>query len=111
MSQGRPTLGPKVLRLTRAAEADLDSIIDYIADEAGVDIATKFAERIDAELANLAELGHGGTSRKWVSPGLRLTMIGAYCIYFRVSQNDTLIVRVLHGSRDVSQFSFDDPST
>jgi len=98
-----PALGPKILILTRAAEADVDAIIDYIAGEAGEEIAYRFAEQIDAELAQLAELGHSGVSREWVSPGLRLTTIGVYCVYFRMSPEKTLIVRVLHGSRDVSQ--------
>jgi toxin ParE1/3/4 len=105
-----PALGPKKLILTRAAEADIDAIIDYIAGEAGIEIAYRFAERIDAELAQLAELGHSGASREWVSPGLRLTTIGVYCVYFRVAPNETLIVRVLHGSRDVSQIGFDEPN-
>ena len=110
MSHDRPELGPRTLRLTRTAEADIDAIIDHIAGEGGVEIATRFAERIDAELGNLAELGHRGVWREWVSPGLRLTTIGAYCVYFRVSHADSLILRVLHGSRDVSQFTFDDPT-
>ncbi len=110
MSSDRPELGPRTLRLTRAAETDIDAIIDHIAGEAGIEIAARFADRIDAELANLAELGHSGVSREWVSPGLRLTTIAAYCVYFRVSHADTLIVRILHGSRDVSQFTFNDPT-
>jgi toxin ParE1/3/4 len=110
MSREPPALGPKRLSLTRAAEADIDAIIDYIASEAGVEIAARFADRIDVELAQLAELGHGGVSREWVSPGLRLTTIGVYCIYFRISPNETLIVWVLHGSRDVSHIGFDGPS-
>lgn len=109
MPHESPALGPKTLRLTRAAEADLDEISDHIADEAGVEIATRFADRIDTELTKLAELGHSGASREWVSPGLRLRTIGIYCVYFRVSPAETLIVRVLHGSRDVSQIVFDGP--
>jgi toxin ParE1/3/4 len=110
MAREPSAFGPKKLVLTRAAEADLDAIIDYIADEAGTEIAYRFADRIDAELAQLAELGHSGVSREWVSPGLRLTTIGVYCIYFRVAPSETLIVRVLHGSRDVSQIGFDEPN-
>jgi len=108
MPREPPSLGPKRLILSRAAEADVDAIIDYIAGEAGTEIAYRFAERIDAELAQLAELGHSGVSRESVSPGLRLTTIGVYCVYFRLSPDETLIVRVLHGSRDASQIGFDE---
>ena len=65
MPREPPPLGPKKLILTRTAEADIDSIVDYIAGEAGPEIAYRFAERIDAELAQLAQLGHGGVSREW----------------------------------------------
>ena len=106
--QGPPALGPKRLVLSRAAEADVDAIIDYISGEAGNEVASRFAERIDAELVQLAELGYSGVSREWVSPGLRLTTIGVYCIYFRISPDETFIIRVLHGSRDVSQIGFDE---
>ncbi len=109
MASKPPTLGPKALRLSHAAEADIDQIIDHIADEAGVEIAARFAARIDTELATLADLGHSGVSREWVSPGLRLTTIGVYCVYFRVTRSETLIVRILHGSRDVEAIVFDDP--
>lgn len=102
-----PPLGPKTLRLTHAADADLDEIIEYIDDEAGPEIATRFADALDAELARLAHLGHGGVSREAVSPGLRLTVFGNYCIYFRLTDKETIIVRVLHGARDITKISFD----
>jgi toxin ParE1/3/4 len=108
MPREPPALGPKRLILTRAAEADIDAIIDYIAGEAGAEVAARFAERIDTALAQLAELGHSGVSREAVSPGLRLTTTGVYCVYFRMTPEETLIVRVLHGSRDASQIGFDE---
>ena len=102
-----PPLGPKTLRLTRAAEADFDEIIDYIHNEAGTEIANRFAEALDAELAKLAALGHAGASREAVSPGLRLTVFGNYCIYFRLTESKTIVVRILHGARDTTHISFD----
>ncbi len=50
----------------------------------------------------LADVGHSGVSREWLSPGLRMTTIGRYCVYFRISQTETRIIRFLHGSRDIS---------
>lgn len=111
MARRPPPLGPKSLLLTRAAEADIDEIFDYVAREAGTDTAYRFAEKIDAELSQLAELGHSGVSREWISAGLRLTTLGDYCIYFRISPRETVIIRVLHGSRDVTQIRFDESGT
>lgn len=107
MANKLPQLGPKTLRLTRASEADFDSIVDYIADEAGDATAQRFATALDAELTKLALLGHSGVSREAVSSGLRLTVFGNYCIYFRLTDDDTIIVRILHGARDIRQISFE----
>lgn len=107
MPNNLPPLGPKTLRLTRTAEADFDSIIDYIDNEAGDVIAQRFADALDAELMKLALLGHGGVSREAVSCGLRLTVFGNYCIYFRLTEDETIIVRILHSARDTKHISFD----
>jgi plasmid stabilization system protein ParE len=102
-----PPLGPKSLRLTRTADADLNEITDYIAAEASIDVAEHFAERLDAELVKLVRLGHAGVGRDAISPGLRMTVFGSYCIYFRVADTETIIVHVLHSARDVRRLSFE----
>jgi plasmid stabilization system protein ParE len=43
--------------------------------------------------------------------GLRLAVHGRYNIYFRVIDSETIIVRVMHSSRDVTQMQFDDNVT
>jgi len=97
-----PPLGPKQLHITAPARSDIDTILAHLAAEAGLNVALDFADRIDETLFNLAALGHGGVSREWLSPGLRMTTLGRYCIYFRVTDTDTRIIRFLHGARDVA---------
>lgn len=109
MAYRPPPLGPKQLRLTAGAEADLDDIIRHIAREADREVAVRFAQRIDDELTKLAHIGHSGVSREWVSPGLRLTTIGDYCVFFRLTPSETIIVRVLHGHRDIDAIIFEPP--
>lgn len=105
-----PPLGRKRLVVTRPAQTDIDDILDYLAREAGIETALRFADTIDAELAKLAYLGHAGASREHVSPGLRMTVIGRYVVYFRVIPDETIIVRVLHSARDIDAVNFDLPS-
>ena len=62
----------------------------------------RFLQRVDDELIALAELGHSGVSREWISSGLRLHVLGDYCIYFRVTDRETRII----GARDVSAVIF-----
>ncbi|HRD74692.1 MAG TPA: type II toxin-antitoxin system RelE/ParE family toxin [Hyphomicrobiaceae bacterium] len=97
--------------MTAPARADIDACLAYIAREAGLDIALRFADDIDAELSRLAWIGHSGASREWLSPGLRLHVLGNYCIYFRVTPTETRIIRFLHGAMDISRLSFDDTSS
>ena len=97
----------------RAAEdlpAELPVFVD-IAEQAGLDTALRFADRIDDELNRLADLGHAGVAREWLSPGLRLTMIGNYSVYFRVTATATVIVRFLRGSRDIADVDFGSPES
>lgn len=102
-----PPIGTKVLVVTSAARADIDNVLNHIAKEAGDEVALGFADTIDRELSRLAYVGHSGASREWISPGLRLHVIGNYCVYFRVVANETRIVRVVHGHMDVNAIVFD----
>jgi plasmid stabilization system protein ParE len=55
-------------------------------------------------------LGHSGVPRDTLRPGLRLAVHGRYNIYFRTTDTETHIVRVVHSARDVKRLSFgDDP--
>jgi toxin ParE1/3/4 len=102
-----PPLGPKQLHVTDPARADIDDALDYLTREAGLNVALRFADRLGEELTHLADVGHAGVSREWISSGLRMTIIGRYCVYFRVTAAEIRIVRFLHGSRDVSQIRFE----
>ena len=104
---GRKPLSPKHLQITDTARADIREIIAYLASEAGTTVAETFLRRIDAGLTTLAELGHSGVSREWISPGLRLHVIGNYCVYFRCTEDTTRIIRVLNAARDVNAITFE----
>lgn len=107
MAYRPPPIGPKTLSVTAPARRDIDEILDRLVREAGIGVALSFADRIDAELFRLADIGHGGVSRDWLSPGLRLTMIGRFSVYFRVTESETRIVRVLRGTQDLGEIDFD----
>jgi plasmid stabilization system protein ParE len=97
------------LRLTAAAEQDLDEIDAFILGEAGARVADKFADRLDSQLARLARLGHSGVSREWVASGLRLHLLGNHAVYFRVTEIETVIVRIVHQRMDVESLTFGPP--
>ena len=68
--------------------------------------AERYLADLRRHLERTAELGHGGSPRHNLSPGLRLVVHGNYNIYFRVTPTETIIARVLHSARDVRSFSF-----
>lgn len=43
-----------------------------------------------------------GTPREVLGSGLRVTFLSPYAIYYRVSDRELFIVRVLHGARDAA---------
>ena len=59
-----------------------------------------------------SHVGHSGVPRDNIRPGLRLATHGRYNIYFRVTDTETIIVRVVHGARDARRLRFEggDPS-
>jgi len=66
-----------------------------------------FVLRLYAHLEQIAALGHSGVPRDNIRPGLRLAIHGRYNIYFRVTQTETIILRVVHSARDLQRLSFD----
>ncbi len=46
-----------------------------------------------------------GPKREQFAPGLRVTFHGKYAIYYIPTETELVIVRVLHGARDVVAFA------
>lgn len=95
------------LIITDTAQADLDDIYDYIANDSPA-AAERFVSSLLDGLHELAVLGLTGAPRDWVRPGIRLYVHGKYCAYFRADDEDLTVVRIVHGARDVTALSFDD---
>jgi toxin ParE1/3/4 len=73
--------------------------------------AKRYVAAVNVHLEQIARLGHSGSPRDDISPGLRIVVHGTYNIYFRVTRTETVIARVLHSARDLRRFSFhEDPA-
>jgi toxin ParE1/3/4 len=90
-------------RLSPAAEAELDDIWYYIAKESqSIGIADRVVDSITDRLFLLATHPHLGRRRDDdLRPGLRSFSVGDYVIIYRVENDDVLILRVMHGRRDI----------
>lgn len=104
--KGVLAIKPKKLRVSNAARADLGRIFDHIAKDSET-AAERFIKRLTGAMQRIADLGHSGVSREWVRPGLRMHVLGSYCIYFRQTTKETQIVRVVHSAMDIDAIIFD----
>jgi toxin ParE1/3/4 len=89
-------------RVSPCARADLDEIWRYIAEESGdPDIARRAVAALTDRFYILSEHPRMGRIRHDLGPGLRSHPVRNHLIFYRLAGNDIVIVRVLHGRRDI----------
>lgn len=90
-------------RVAPQASADLDDIWYYIARESGdIEVANRLIDSISDRFFLLARHPYLGRSRgEDFGAGARSFPVGEYVIVYCVEDEDVLILRVAHGSRDI----------
>ena len=90
-------------RRTPQADSDLDDIWHYVATKSGdMDIADRLVDAITDRFYLLAAHPKIGRARdEDLRPGLRSFPVGEYVIICSIDHEDVLVLRVLHGSRDI----------
>ena len=90
-------------RVAPHAEQDLDDIWVYVAKQSGsLEIANRLIDTITDRFLILARFPYVGRSREDdFGPGCRSMPVGEYLIVYCVDDGDALILRVVHGSRDL----------
>ncbi|MCJ2060964.1 type II toxin-antitoxin system RelE/ParE family toxin [Methylobacterium sp. J-048] len=73
----------------------------YVAADASPAMADRLIARIEAACAPVRDFPQAGPSREQLAPGLRVVIERAYAIYYQHDEREIVIVRVLHGARDV----------
>ena len=90
-------------RVAQRAEADLDDIWLYVAKESSsIEIANRLIDTITDRFFVLASFPYIGRSRdEDFGPGCRTLAVGEYVIVYCIENEDALILRVVHGRRDL----------
>jgi toxin ParE1/3/4 len=88
--------------LTDPARADLNAIWDYIAQDS-ISAADGVLSEIYDTLVRLSEMPGMGRRREELAPNLRSFPVNSYIIYYQRIEDGIEVMRVLHGSRDVSR--------
>src|SRR5690348_5380012 len=92
---------PKAIR-TALAEMDLRSIFRYIAMD-NERAAAKLLRTIDAKINSCARMPGTGKPCDDYRPGLRSVPVGNYLIFYEPTADGIVVVRVLHGARDIQR--------
>jgi toxin ParE1/3/4 len=87
---------------TPLAEADLREVWRHIAQN-DLDAADRFFGTISERAANLSQLPERGALREDLGARIRMLVEGRYLIFYRVDEDAVRVVRVLHGSRDLTR--------
>ncbi len=91
------------LRVSPEAETDLDDIWVYVAKESqSLERADQLLNRFAAFFARLAENPYLGRRRDDLRPGYRSFPVSDYVVIYRVVDEEVLLLRIIRGSRDIS---------
>ena len=90
-------------RVAPRAEADLNDIWLYVAKESSsIEMANRLIDTITGRFYTLASFPFIGRSREEdFGPSYRSLAVGEYVIVYCVENEDALILRVVHGRRQL----------
>jgi toxin ParE1/3/4 len=88
------------VRRTNRAERDLDEIWLHVAAD-DVEAADRIIERIEAAEDRLGDFPELGQARTDLAEGLRHLPSPPYLILYRAAPDPILVVRIVHGARDL----------
>ena len=91
-------------RLSTAAQADFNEIIDYLAEVAGNRIAADYAERLREAVNRVAHSSGIGAPRPILGPETRITIVHPYLIFYESGPHSESVhvLRILHGHRNIT---------
>ena len=92
-------------KLSIAADKDLNDIFDYTQIQFGKSQAITYLNEIESIIFLLLNNPYLGKERNEIRLELRSIKCNSHIIFYRIFQQHLRIVRVLHTSKDLEQFS------
>lgn len=92
-----------ICRFTVPASRDIESIIDYIADNRGLGAAETYLKRINQKCQTLASFPNLGRRRDELFPMVRSFPVDNYLIFYRPITEGIEVLRVVSGYRDLTK--------
>ena len=95
-----------IVEFTAAAEADLEAIGDYIAQDNPVR-ALSFVRELSRSCLELADMPEAWPIvPRYEHQGIRRRVHGRYLTFYRVSEDRIVVLHVLNGAMDVEAILF-----
>lgn len=91
------------LRLTPAAQADLEAIYDYSLERWGATRAERYILDIRDACAALADGTRVGNAVDDIRPGYHRLVVGSHVVFFKPTVERIDVMRILHGRMDVTR--------
>ncbi len=70
--------------------------------EASEEIASRFVAAVEAAFEPVRYFPLAAPAREHLAPGLRVTFHRSYAIYYRPLADAIVVIRILHGARDLA---------
>jgi toxin ParE1/3/4 len=82
-------------RLTRAAEADFERLVEYGLDRFGLQQARDYRDSLKERFRAIAEHPNRYPAVDAIRSGYRRSVYGSHAIYYRIEDDAVTIVRIL----------------
>jgi toxin ParE1/3/4 len=92
--------------LSSEADGDIEDIFEYTLKEFGLEQAISYVRQLDKVFVQILNNPKSGRERAEIRVGLRSVVQNSHVIFYRILKDRIRIVRILHGSRDLSNFLF-----
>ena len=81
--------------------------MELLREEASESLAADFLTRIESRFNQALQAPFSGAPRPVLAPELRVMFYEKYAIYYLPRPEEIIVVRVLHGSRDIVSIAGD----
>lgn len=88
------------VRLSPAAQGDLDAIFDYTVQRWGLEQAVDYTQAMQSAWTALAQAPDRSQDCGHIRSGYRRAAVGRHVIYFRVESWGIAVIRILHQRMD-----------
>jgi toxin ParE1/3/4 len=89
--------------VTGPAEADVAQIVIHLTKAAGYEIAARYLGAFDAVYDRLAEFPDMGPPRRSLGRDTRIALVHPYVMVYDHSNDRVIVLRVLHGARNITR--------